>query len=200
MLSLVQRMPVVRRAPTHCHTRARLGRVTPLDRPRSIYKSEVEGCFSEFWVNIAKFTLKVNVNDPHFQYLLRESQDEYLVQIWWFLLKSVASYCADKPNFLEFWVKTAKMNMKIRVNDPYFQYQLRVSQDACLVQIWWFQPKWVTSSRISSNSESKLPKWYWRSMPMTLIFDINHEYPSMHVWRKFGDSSSNLRRVIVRTC
>ena len=24
------------------------------------------------------------------------------------------------------------------INDPYFQYQPKVSQDACLVQIWWF--------------------------------------------------------------
>ena len=29
----------------------------------------------------------------------------------------------------------AKMTLKVKVNDPYFQYQLRVSQDACLVQI-----------------------------------------------------------------
>ena len=31
------------------------------------------------------------------------------------------------------------------VNDPYFQYQPRVSYDACLVQIWWFQLKFVMS-------------------------------------------------------
>ena len=41
---------------------------------------------------------------------------------------------ADKPNCLEFWVKMVKMTLKIKVNDPYFQYQLRVFQDACLVQ------------------------------------------------------------------
>ena len=39
----------------------------------------------------------------------------------------------------------AKMTLKVKVNDPYFQYQTRVIQDACLVQIWWFQPKSVTS-------------------------------------------------------
>ena len=27
-------------------------------------------------------TLRVKVNDSHFQYQLRESQDAYLVQIW----------------------------------------------------------------------------------------------------------------------
>ena len=41
----------------------------------------------------------------------------------------------------------AKMTLKVKVNDPYFQYQPRVSHDACLVQIWWFQLKSVTSFR-----------------------------------------------------
>ena len=36
---------------------------------------------------------------------------------------------ADKHNFLEFWVKMAKMTLKVKVNDPNFQYQLRVSND-----------------------------------------------------------------------
>ena len=56
------------------------------------------------------------------------------------------SYRADKPKFLWFWVKMAKMTLKVKVNDPYFQYQPRVSHDACL-QIWWFQLKYVTSYR-----------------------------------------------------
>ena len=55
------------------------------------------------------------------------------------------SYQVDKPNFQEFWVKMAKMTLKVMVNDPYFQYQQRVFQDACLVQIWWFQLKSVMS-------------------------------------------------------
>ena len=39
----------------------------------------------------------------------------------------------------------AKMTLKVKVNDLYFQYQLRVSRDTCLVQIWWFQLKSVRS-------------------------------------------------------
>ena len=50
----------------------------------------------------------------------------------------MASYHAEKLNFLEFWGKMAKMTLKDKVKDLHFQYQLRVSQDACLVQIWWF--------------------------------------------------------------
>ena len=41
----------------------------------------------------------------------------------------------------------AKMTLKVKINDPYFQYQPRVSHDACLVQIWWFQLKSVTIYR-----------------------------------------------------
>ena len=33
------------------------------------------------------------------------------------------SYGADKPNFLEFWVKMAKMTLMIKVNNLHFQYQ-----------------------------------------------------------------------------
>ena len=51
---------------------------------------------------MVKMTLKVKVNDPHFQYQLRVSQDACLVKIWWFQLKSVIIYRADKLNFLEF--------------------------------------------------------------------------------------------------
>ena len=50
----------------------------------------------------------------------------------------MTSYSADKPNFLGFWVKMAKITLKVKVNDLHFQYQLRVSQDACMVQIWLF--------------------------------------------------------------
>ena len=57
------------------------------------------------------------------------------------------TYRMDKSNFVEFWVKMAKMILKVMVNDPYFQYQLRISHDSCLVQIWWFQLKSMTSYR-----------------------------------------------------
>ena len=41
----------------------------------------------------------------------------------------------------------AQMTLKVKVKDFHFQYQQRVSQDACLVQIWWFQLKSVTNYR-----------------------------------------------------
>ena len=106
-------------------TRASLGCVKPLVGLDQ-YKSNVECHFLEFWVKAAKMTLKVTVNYPHFQNQLRVSQDPCLVQIWWFQPKFVMSYLADKPNFLEFWTKMAKMTLKVKVDEPHFQKQLRV--------------------------------------------------------------------------
>ena len=59
-------------------------------------------------------------DDLHFQHQLSESQDAYLVQIWWFWINPIVSYHEDKPNFLEFWVKMAKLTLKIKVNDLHF--------------------------------------------------------------------------------
>ena len=42
-----------------------------------------------------------------------------------------------------------------------------------------------------------MAKWPWTSKSMTSIFNISWEYPMMHVWCKFGDSNSNLWRVIM---
>ena len=50
---------------------------------------------------------------------------------------STTSDHADKPYFLQFKVKMAKTTLKVKVNDPYYQYQPRISQDACLVLLWW---------------------------------------------------------------
>ena len=132
-------------------------------------------------------TLKVKVNDPHFQYQLREciigtnlvilAQIHYKLaprqvrfprilsqngqndiegqgqwppfsipaasipwcmcsanlvipaQICDKLLRGQAKFQNDR-NF-----KMTEMNLKVAVSDPHFKYQLRVSQDACLVQM-----------------------------------------------------------------
>ena len=46
-------------------------------------------------------TLKVKVNDLHFLYQPRVSQDACLEQIWWFQLKTAMSYRADKVKFTD---------------------------------------------------------------------------------------------------
>ena len=50
---------------------------------------------------MAKMTSNVKVNDPYFQDQPRVSHDAFLVQIWWFQLKSVTSYRADKVKFTD---------------------------------------------------------------------------------------------------
>ena len=51
---------------------ARLGHVTPLGRPRSVYKSDVQ---CRFFSRNGHLTLKVKVNDLRFQSQLREYQN-----------------------------------------------------------------------------------------------------------------------------
>ena len=78
-------------------------------------------------------TLKVKINDPHFQYQPGESQEHIcckfgdLAQIHYTLLNRQAKFSISQ---------NVQMPLKVKVNDPQFQYQMRVSQDACLVQIW----------------------------------------------------------------
>ena len=50
-----------------------LGSITPLSLPRSVYKSDIECYFLEFWVKVFKMTLKAKVNNTHFQYQQRVS-------------------------------------------------------------------------------------------------------------------------------
>ena len=72
-------------------------------------------------VKMAKITLKVKVNDTYFPYQVRVSKDACLVLIWWSQPMSLMSYCTDKPNFLQFWVKMAKMTLKVKGNYTYFE-------------------------------------------------------------------------------
>ena len=45
------------------------------------------------------------------------------------------------------------MTLKIKVSDLHFQYQLRVSHGACLVQIWWFQLKSQTDGQTDGRTD-----------------------------------------------
>ena len=45
----------------------------------------------------------------------------------------------------------------------------------------------------------EMAKWPWRSRSMPPIFNISCENPKMHIWCKFGDSSSNPLKVIAQT-
>ena len=50
---------------------------------------------------MAEMSLKFKVNDRHFLYQPRLSQDATVVQIWWFNLKSLSSYHVDNVKFTD---------------------------------------------------------------------------------------------------
>ena len=145
-----------------------------------------------------QLTLKVKVQDPHFQYQLRESQNAYLV----ILAQIHYKLSLGQAKFPRFYMKVAKMTLKVKVNNPHFQYQLRI-QDACFVLIWWFKPKSMKSYHAGKPNflefQVTMAKMTLKIRSMTPIFNTSWEYLMMHVWCKFGDFSWNLWRVIVWT-
>ena len=58
--------------------------IIPTGRPRSVYKSNLECHFLESWFEMAKWPWRSRSMTPVFNTSERESQDVYLVQIWWF--------------------------------------------------------------------------------------------------------------------
>ena len=95
---------------------------------------------------------------------------------------------ANFPIILE--NKNAQMTSKVQLKKTLFLYQSRVSPDAYLVQIRWFQPKSMTSYRTVKPNFLE----FWVKMAkitlMTSDFNTRREYLLMPVWWKCGDSSS----------
>ena len=91
-------------------------------------------------------TLKIMVNDLHFN-TNRVSQDACVMRIWW--SSHVAHNCDEwfrgQATFLKTLSQMAKLTSKVKVNDPHSWYLLRVSHDACSMQILCFQLKFVTN-------------------------------------------------------
>ena len=55
--------------------------------------------------------------------------------------------CRKQDRFLRILSEMAKMTLKVKLNDLHFQYQVKASQDACFMEIWWFQHTFVRSYR-----------------------------------------------------
>ena len=71
------------------------------------------------------------------------------------------------------------MTLEIKVNDPHFQYQPWISHDVCLVQIWWFQPKFGTSYRMDMPDFLE----FWGKMAkMTLKVKVRDLHFQYHLW------------------
>ena len=71
----------------------------------------------------------------------------------------------------------AKMALKVKVIDFHFHYQPRVSQDACLEQIKWFQLKPVTSYRVDNVKFTD-----GRTDKRTDVFQYEQTHNMMQVW------------------
>ena len=113
-------------------TRARLGRVAPLRRPRSVYKSNLEcSFFSCKEVESQGQWPQFSIPAEKIPRCIFGANLVILAQIYDELLHGQAKF----PGILS---QNGQMTLKVMVDDIYFQYQLRVSQDACLVQIWRF--------------------------------------------------------------
>ena len=124
-----------------CLCTSTLGHVTSLGWPRAVYyKRATLNAVS--WNSESKLPngkMVVTVNGPNFQYQMRESQNAYLVQIWWFQPKSITSYFADKSRILSQNGQSEGIS-----NDPRFQYQAGLSpvpRMPCFMLIGWFQSK-----------------------------------------------------------
>ena len=77
-----------------------------------------------------------------------------------------------------------------KANDFQFQYQLRVSQDACLVQFWWFQLKSVMSYHVDKVkfTDRRTDRWT----------DTGNDNTTS-AWRPWGKNQIDMDRIILYT-
>ena len=91
--------------------------------------------FQEFLVKMAKMTMKVKVNDLHFQYRPSASQDTYLVQIWWFWPPNLWRVIARKTKIDRFLRQNGQTDLKVQVQWPLI---FNTNYGYPMMQIWWF--------------------------------------------------------------
>ena len=89
------------------------------------------------------------------------------VQIWWLYLKSITSYLAEKPNFLEFCVKLAKKNyLEGKAQWPPFSMPAE-SIPGCI-----FGANLVIPGQICNELSCRQRKVYWQ-MDVFREFDLS---------------------------
>ena len=97
----------------------------------------------------------------------------------------------SKPWYRLCKIKKSFIHMK---RDSNYLHHLSAEQEHV-----WAGLDQYTRATLNAISWVEMAKWPWKSRSMTSIFNTHWEYPMMHVWCKFGDSSSNLWRVILQT-
>ena len=96
-----------------------LEHVTPLGQPRSVNNSALNAisCNPEMkWPNDLE-------GQGQWHPLFNTSQENFKMHIWCKFGDSssnLLSHCAEKPNFLKFWVEMAKTTLEVKVNDPFY--------------------------------------------------------------------------------
>ena len=103
-----------------------LRRVTPLGWPRSLYKSDVKCCFLEFWIEMAKWPWRSWSMTPIFN----TSWENSKMYIWCKFCDFNKLSCrqAKFPRILS---QNGQNDLEGQDQSPHFQYQLRVSHNAC---------------------------------------------------------------------
>ena len=163
--------------------------ITPLGRARAIYKCNIE-CRLGILIRNGQMILEVKGNGSHVRY--------QQIQIYWLKLKSITSFCVDKPDFLEFWSKwpwrLMSMTPIFNTRQDYPRMRVWCKFGDFGTNLWWAI---VRITLISNNSWSKWPKgqgqWPPFSVPAESILYM------MHLCCEFGDSGSKVWRVMVQT-
>ena len=105
-------------------------------------------------VKIAKMTLKIKVNEPHFQYRPKVSWGACLFPIWWFKLKSALIYCADKVKFTDRLMdRSRQQKIPLRL-----ERAMGKTRSATPTVLWFFSPG---NSRLISDTFKQHSKLYW---------------------------------------
>ena len=135
---------------------------------------------------MAKMTLKVKVNDLHFQYHLRVSHDACLAQIWWFQLKSVTSYHANKVKFTDGRTDAGNDNTPSAWKATFFMH-LHVTINWIIILS--FRRQWVNTASSETHPACTLIAYQCHWSPA-----VNSLRPSDATWRH--SSGSTLAQVM----
>ena len=83
------------------------------------------------------------------------------------------------------------MALKVKVNDPHFQYQLCASKDAYLVQIGWFHLKFVicylaeklkfTGGQAQAGNDNNLSIWKVKGWKKTVWDTVKYKRYDMYM-------------------
>ena len=99
----------------------------------------------EFWIKMAKMNLEGRGQWPTFSTPAESIPWCMFGATMWILVQIYDELSHGQAKIPRILSENGQNDLKDQGQWPFFQYQPRVSHDACLIQIWWFQLKCVTS-------------------------------------------------------